>query len=214
MAANQIGFDFPMPLTEKYRPMQIADFVGLEKPKKIMRKLAANPYPSSWLFVGASGTGKTTLALALQNEIGCELHHIPSQNCNLETIERVRRTCQYVPMSGCKMHLVLVDEADKMSPAAQVALLSKLDSTDAAPNTIWVFTANSTDSLEPRFLSRCRVLEFSSYGMSREVSELLERVWSAETTSTDKPNFSRLVKDAANNVRAALMSLETELMAV
>ena len=34
--ANQIGFEFPQPLTEKYRPTRIADFAGLEKPKKII----------------------------------------------------------------------------------------------------------------------------------------------------------------------------------
>ena len=152
------------------------------------------------------------MALALAEQIGGELHHIPSQNCNLETIERVRRTCQYVPMLGKRFHLVLVDEADRMSPAAQVALLSKLDSTDAAPNTIWIFTANKTDGLEPRFLSRCRVLEFSSYGMSNQVADLLSKVWSAEGGTDDKPNFARLVKDSANNVRESLMRLETELM--
>jgi replication-associated recombination protein RarA len=201
-------------LTEKYRPHSIADFVGLDKPKKILSKLASNPFPSAWLLVGPSGTGKTTMALALAEEIGCELHHIPSQNCNLENIERVRRTCQYVPMLGKRFHLVLVDEADRMSPAAQVALLSKLDATDSAPNTIWIFTCNGTDALEPRFLSRCRVLEFSSYGMSTQVADLLSKVWDAEGgTTEEKPNFARLVKDSANNVRESLMRLETELMA-
>jgi replication-associated recombination protein RarA len=61
----QIEIGFPQPLSEKYRPKRIAEFVGLEKPKRIALKLAANPYPSAWLFVGPSGTGKTTLALSI-----------------------------------------------------------------------------------------------------------------------------------------------------
>lgn len=208
----QSGFEFPQSLTEKYRPQSINEFVGLDKPKKIMRKLAANPFPSAWLFVGSSGTGKTTMALAFAKEIKAELHHIPSQDCNLENIERVRKICQYVPMAGCTMHVVLVDEADRMTPAAQISLLSKLDATNFPPNTIFIFTCNETGSLEPRFLSRCHVIEFSSYGMSSEVSQLLETIWTQETSEAQKPNFARIVKDSANNVREALMRLETELM--
>jgi hypothetical protein len=52
---NQTGLAFPTSLSEKYRPQAIADFVGLEKPKKILAKFAAQPYPSAWLFVGPSG---------------------------------------------------------------------------------------------------------------------------------------------------------------
>jgi DNA polymerase III delta prime subunit len=187
--------------------------VGLDKVKNIMRKLAANPFASAWLFVGPSGTGKTTMALALAEAIPAEVHHIPSQNCNLETIERVRHTCQYVPMAGFRFHIVIVDEADRMTPAAQVALLSKLDSTDAAPNTVWVFTCNATDTLESRFLSRCRVLEFSSYGIAKDAAVLLEKIWKTESGSDLQPNYARIVKDSANNIRAALQALELELMA-
>lgn len=219
MSANLFGLTepqaeiiFPQSLTEKYRPLSIAEFCGLEKPKKIMQNLAANPFPSAWLFKGPSGTGKTTMGLALAVEIKAELHHIPSQECNLDNIERVRRTCQYVPMAGCRFHLVLVDEADQMSGPAQISLLSKLDATNFPPNTIFVFTCNDTDRLEKRFLSRCHVVEFSTYKMSEELSQLLETVWTKETDSAMKPNFARIVKDSANNAREALMKLETELM--
>jgi replication-associated recombination protein RarA len=210
---TQSALAFPAALTEKYRPMTVSQFVGLDKPKRICEKLAARPFESAWLFVGASGTGKTTMALALAAAIPAELHHIPSQNCNLETIERVRRTCQYVPAAGMKFHLVLVDEADQMTSAAQVALLSKLDSTDFPPNTIFIFTCNGTDRLEARFLSRLRTVEFSSYGTSKDAAALLETVWTSEAPAdAAAPNFARLVKDANNNIRAALMALETELL--
>lgn len=210
---RQMGFSYPEPLTEKYRPRTFDGFVGLEKIRKCMTKLAEKPFPSAWLFIGPSGTGKTTMALALAEAIPAELHHIPSQECNLENIERVRRTCQYVPQAGKRFHLVLVDEADRMSDAAQVSLLSKLDSTNFPPNTIFVFTCNASDRLEARFLSRLNVLEFSSYGIAKDAAELLGRVWDSETDSpVDRPNFQRIVKDSNNNVREALNKLQVEIM--
>jgi DNA polymerase III gamma/tau subunit len=153
----------PQSLTDKYRPQTIADFVGLDKPKKILAKFAAQPYPSVWLFVGPSG---------------------------------------------------IADEADRMTPAAQLALLSKLDATAFPPNTVFIFTCNSTDGLEPRFLSRCRVIEFSNYGMNGSIAEYLDKVWHAEGGNGNAPDLARLAKESRNNVRDALMKLEVELMAL
>jgi replication-associated recombination protein RarA len=212
---QQTALAFPVPLTDKYRPTRIAEFAGLDQQKRILTKFAANPYPSAWLFVGASGTGKTTLGLALCNELKAELHHVPARECDLATVQEISRICHYVPMSGLSgFHIVLIDEADSMSDAAQLALLSKLDATAFPPQTIFVFTANTTDRLEKRFLSRCRVLEFSAYGMSAAIADLLQRIWVAETDNpAERPNFARIVKDAGNNLRDALMSLELEIMA-
>jgi len=216
---SQDGFMFPQSLTEKYRPRAIAEFVGLEKPKKLVSNLAQHPREMALLFRGPSGTGKTTLALALAAAIPAELHHIPSQECNLERIQRVRMTCQYVPQTGKKAHLVLVDEADCMSGPAKIAFLSLLDSTNRAPNTIVIFTCNSTDRLNEndetkgRFLSRCTVVDFSSYGIAQDAADLLARIWDAETGGNpNRPNFARIVKDASNNVRAAVNALEAEIM--
>jgi len=203
---------FPQSLAEKYRPRTNGDFAGLEKPKRILGKFAASPYASAWLFVGPAGIGKTTMALALAETLGAELHHIPSQQCNVSAVEDVIRQCWYVPRSG-RFHLVLVDEADRMSNAAQLHFLSKLDATAYPPQTIFVFTCNATDGLEPRFLSRTRQIEFSSYGLASETVSLLERIWQCEAGSTPAPAFGQIVKQAHNNVRDALMFLETELLA-
>ena len=203
---------FPIPLAEKYRPRASAEFIGLDKPKRILGKFVTNPYQSAWIFIGPPGTGKTTMALALTEMLHAEVHHIPSQQCNVANVEDVIRQCWYVPVSG-GFHLVLVDEADKMSNAAQLHFLSKLDATAFPPQTIFVFTCNATDGLETRFLSRTRQIEFSSYGMSSEATQLLESIWEREANGASAPNFARIVKESSNNVRDALMTLETELLA-
>jgi replication factor C subunit 2/4 len=213
--STQAGINFPASLSEKYRPRSLRDFVGLEKPKRVLAKFADSPFPNAaFLFVGPSGTGKTSMALALCEAIRGELHHIPSQNCNVATLEDVVRQCWYVPKNNT-LHVVLVDEADQMTPPAQLAFLSKLDGTAFPPQTVFIFTANDTDRLQDRFLSRCMVLNFSSQGLAKPTAELLERIWLAEAGETaEKPNFLRMVQDSKNNVRDAVNSLQVELLAV
>lgn len=209
----QSAFTFPQSLTEKYRPVRVGEFAGLDKPKRILSNFLRTPRPSSWIFIGPSGTGKTTMALALCAELQGELHHIPSQNCTVGAIEDVIRQCWYVPRGGLQcFHFVLVDEADQMTPQAQLALLSKLDSTDPPPNTIFIFTCNAVDRFQDRFLSRCKVLEFSSYGMAGELVTLLDRVWHAESGNGNCPNLARIVKEECNNARGALNRLELALL--
>ena len=211
--ASQPGFAFPLPLCEKYRPKTIAEFIGLDKQKKILSAFTKRPTSGAWLFVGPSGVGKSTMAMALADELRGELHKIPSQKCSVQAIDDVVRQCWHIPFAPGGFHIVLADEADQMTNAAQLALLSKLDSTDPPPQTIFIFTANDTERLEKRFLSRCKVLEFSSYGMRAAVAEWLAKVWEQETGQPGALNWERIAKESENNVRAALSVLELELLA-
>jgi replication-associated recombination protein RarA len=74
-----------MNLTEKYLPRTINDFAGLARPKAILAAFAKQPYSAAFLFVGPSGIGKTTMAMALAEQINGEVHHISSRprNCGL-----------------------------------------------------------------------------------------------------------------------------------
>jgi DNA polymerase III delta prime subunit len=102
-----------------------------------------------------------------------------------------------------------------MTPAAQLAFLSKLDGTAFPPQTVFIFTANDTERLQPRFLSRCMTLQFSSHGMAKDTASLLERIWLAEGGTADNmPNVLRMVQDSKNNVRDAVNSLQVELLAL
>ena len=211
---NTPSFAFPVRLSEKYRPRRISEFVGLDRPKRIASKFVARPYDCSFLFYGPSGVGKTTMAQAMAEEMNAEFHHVGSQKLTIDELERLCRICAYVPMEGNSFHFVLIDEVDSASRAAQLALLSRLDSTEAPQRTVWVFTCNAVENLESRFISRCVQVEFSSYGLANETATHLAKVWEGENGSTENaPDFLRICKNAKNNVRDALQSLEAEILA-
>jgi len=201
-----------MLLVEKYRPSTIDAFIGIDDARADAADLVANPYSGAWIFCGASGTGKTTLAMAIAAELGAEVHHIASQNCSVDTVKQLRHTLAYKPMFGAKWSVVIVDEADEMSGAAENAWLSLTDSTNRPTDTIIIFTCNSTEKLKDRFLSRCEKVKFSNNGIQPAIAELLAQTWETETGgASPAPNFARIAKDALGNVRESLQVLQKHI---
>lgn len=197
------------PLTELYKPSDIQSFAGLPKVKKILTAFARNPREAGLLFCGAPGTGKSTMARVLASTIGAEVHAIGSAECKIDVLEDLVRMNQYIPMSG-GWHCNILEEFDGASDAAQRYLLSKLDGTATCPRTLWIMTANSTDRLEERLISRTLQIQFDGYGSGSETVSLLERIWNERApANSSRPNFAKL---CSKNIRQALQNLELELM--
>lgn len=203
------------PLYEKYRPRNIQDFAGLATPKRVLRSFAKKPFSSAWLFTGRSGSGKSAMATALASELPAQLHVLPALQCTRENLRRLDSRCQQTPPVSASMHLVLVDQADKLTKMQQTDFRSLLERAPTQPPVIWVFTAISDDALDDGFRSRCHVVPFSTHGIAPEATALLESIWDSEVKDAHRtrPNFKRIVKEANNNIRAALVRLETELIA-
>lgn len=200
-------------LCEKYRPLKIADFIGLTEPKLILQKMAAQPCGRAFLFEGKTGSGKTAMTLAFAAAIPAQVHLLPANKCTRDNVAKLWMNCQASPKDGFRMHLVLVDQADLLSRKQQLELRSKIDGPEKVAHVIWVFTATPTDKLDAGLRSRCMQLKFSTYGNSTAATELLERVWQAEAPTTPPPNFARIIKEANGSVRAALMDLDLRLSA-
>jgi len=225
---KQNGFEYPMPLTEKYQPRKIEDFIGLEGPKRLFGNLLKAPRPVAILLVGPPGSGKTSMAMAFAEQLPGTLHHISSQKCDVAALDRLNDTLCYYPERG-KFHIVKVDEADQMTEKAQLQLLSKLDSTGwlkptfgggfergPAPPVIWIFTCNGRGEngmtppniFEPRFLSRCLVVACGKPEVA-EIAQFLRHIWALEGgNASDDPSP---LAEGCEAVRDALTKLEVAL---
>jgi replication-associated recombination protein RarA len=206
-------------LTEKHRPHRVEEFVCQPKIKAILSTFVKDPYPAAFLFIGSPGVGKTSMAQAIGEQIRADVWLLGSRQCNYDTLVDLCHTCEHIPngfLYQCRsggLHLVIIDEVDQITATAQYLLLSKLDSTQTVPNTVFIFTCNSEKGLEARFVSRCIRLDFSTYGLSQEIVEFLEMVWMIEGGTGEKPDWERVVSDRHSNVRDCLQFVEAELLA-
>jgi replication-associated recombination protein RarA len=207
---SQQSIEFPKPLADEFRPMRIDNFCGLHKQRKVLSAFVKAPRPCAFLFVGQPGCGKTAMGLALAAELDATLWHVGSQDCTVDRLRELWTHLAYVPKSGLRgFHLVLCDEIDTASDAALKALLSKLDSTERLANVIWIFTCNSDETLDARFISRTLRLDFNSYGASSEIADLLARIWTLKAPTAPAPDFKKM---AVGNVRESLSRLEIEIL--
>lgn len=151
------------------------------------------------------------MAFAFASAINAEVHHVASQEATIDNVKSVVHFCHYVPQAGKQWHVIVIDEADKMTPAVQLYLLSKLDGSDPVPQTIFVLACNGTDSFQDRFLSRLiKLPKFNSYGAGNDIRTLLAHIWAERTNGSPVPDM----KDVpTGNVREALQWLEVELLA-
>ena len=195
------------PLTEKYRPRKLDDLFGQDKAVRLLRSFLAVPFSSAFVFEGETGTGKTSAAMVLAAELGCDLSQNPPEFGGLHVIASGEQTADTVrdiheqlcrcPFFGSGWKVLIVNEADRMSAAAETIWLDRLES--LPPKTAIVFTTNNPEKLSQRFRDRCTRVAFEAdvSGIAHSARKLVASIWKRETGNTVPPEIvSDVVKRA------------------
>ena len=161
---------------EKYRPATLDDYVwtssNLEADVRFWVEETQNlPH---LIFYGPSGTGKTTLAKIIKNELhiqSADYLLIPASRKNgVDDIREVAEFCEFGGWSGLK--IVLFDEAEKLSRDAQEALRNVLDENEAT--TRFFFTCNDINRIIKPLKSRIRAVALTSLDEDEFIVRLCE----------------------------------------
>jgi len=144
--------------TEKYRPRTVADYVFRDEEQRaqVQGWINSGAIPHL-LFSGAPGVGKTTLAKILINELEVDDYDVleinASRENSIDTIrDKITGFVQTMPFG--KFKVVLLDEADYISPNGQAALRGVMETYHASAR--FILTCNYPNRVIPALHSRCQ----------------------------------------------------------
>ena len=143
---------------EKYRPKHIKDYVFKDSDQKsqVQSWVKEGSIPHL-LFSGSAGIGKTTLAKVLLNELGIEAYDVLEINASRENRiddmrDKITNFIQMIPFGPFKV--VLLDEADYLTPASQAILRGLMET--YSNHSRFILTCNYPNRIIPALHSRCQ----------------------------------------------------------
>jgi len=145
---------------EKYRPRNINDTILPEELKNTFKTFVSQKEVPNLLLTGRAGTGKTTIARALLEEIGCDYIVINgSMNGNIDTLRNeIAQFASSISFTGSRKYVIL-DEADYLNPqSTQPALRNFME--EYSKNCGFILTCNFRNRIIEPIHSRCSIVEF------------------------------------------------------
>ena len=148
--------DEPMLFVEKYRPKTVEDCILPERLKKTFQEFVNRGEIPNMILCGTAGVGKTTIARAMCEEINSDYILINGSDENGVDLLRVKIKgfASSVSLMGGRK-VVIIDEADYLSPNAQAAFRGVIE--EFSGNCSFIFTCNYKNRIIEPLHSRCTV---------------------------------------------------------
>jgi len=199
--------------TEKYRPQTVDDCILPDRLKQPFQEYVNQKQIPNLLLAGGAGVGKTTIAKAMCNEIGCDFMVINgSDESGIDTFRtKIKNYASSMSLSGGRK-VIIIDEADYLNPnSTQPALRNAIE--EFASNCSFIFTCNYKNRIIEPLHSRCAVIDFGLKNgekakMASAFFKRIQSILQSEKIDADEKVLAELVKKHFPDFRRVLNELQ------
>ena len=198
---------------EKHRPQTVEDCILPDRLKKPFQEYVNQKQIPNLLLSGGAGVGKTTIAKALCNEIGCDFMVINgSDESGIDTFRtKIKNYASSMSLSGGRK-VIIIDEADYLNPnSTQPALRNAIE--EFAGNCSFIFTCNYKNRIIEPLHSRCAVVDFSlkngeKVKMASSFMKRIQTILKTENVEYDQSVIVELIKKHFPDFRRIINELQ------
>ena len=198
---------------EKYRPVTIADTILPDGLKQTFQEFVNQGNIPNLLLSGSAGCGKTTVARAMLEELGCDYIVINgSLNGNIDMLRNeIMQFASSVSLMGGRKYVIL-DEADYLNPnSTQPALRNFME--EFSRNCGFILTCNFKNRIIDPLQSRCSVVEFKIKktdlpALASQMMKRLMHILDTESVVYDKAVLAELIKKHYPDWRRVINELQ------
>lgn len=194
--------------TEKYRPKKLEDIAGQKEIVKGIDSLIKNQNMPHLLFAGPAGVGKTTAALCIAKEIlgdqwakETRIFNASDERGIKIVRERIKLFAEKQSMTGSPFKIIILDEADEMTPEAQTALRRIIE--DYAEFTRFIIICNYLSQIIEPIQSRCVVFRFRALA-KEDVTEYLKMISTKEKVKFEEKALEQIYESTGGDLRHSI----------